>query len=244
MTPAKASLMASAALALGAIAALWQEVPQWRFGGTRSMATSSVTYRPVSLACPTGDKTITVIGDSHVTGGRMGGAGAPFATVLEQALGARVTVERRGVGGQTAAMGEATWRARGLPDADLAIIAYGTNDAAPRGWLRDKVPVAPAAYKASLTRQIAAWRARGAQVVLLAPPPGGSAAIAARLSPYRDATRAVGQASRVTVLDPAEGFATCAGSEPLLAFDALHMNPAGHQCLGQWLARQLCSPAR
>jgi lysophospholipase L1-like esterase len=243
MTRAGRIALACAALTLGAVAALWQELPQWRIGGTRSMAASSVTHRPGPLACPADGTTIAVIGDSHVAGGRMGGAGAPFAVVLEHALGGRVAVVRRGVGGHTAAMGEATWATRGLPDADLAIIAYGTNDAAPRGWLRNKKPVGPVAYKASLLRQIAGWRARGAQIILLAPPPGGSPAIAARLAPYRKATRDVGRAAGVTVLDPAVGFGTCSGSEPVLAYDALHMNAGGHECLGQWLARQLCPAA-
>lgn len=243
MTRAGRIALACAVLTLGAVAALWQEVPQWRVGGTRSLAASSVTHRPGPLACPADGTTIAVIGDSHVAGGRMGGAGAPFAVVLEQALRGRVAVVRRGVGGQTAAMGEATWATRGLPDAGLAIIAYGTNDAAPRGWLRNREPVGPAAFKASLTRQIGGWRASGAQVILLAPPPGGSRAIAARLAPYREATRDVGRATGVTVLDPADGLATCTASEPLLAYDALHMNAGGHQCLGQWLARQLCPAA-
>jgi hypothetical protein len=44
----------------------------------------------------------------------------------------------------------------------------------------------------------------------------------------------------VTVFDPALAFAQCPSFQPLLARDALHLNPAGHTCLGRWLADRLC----
>ena len=252
LTRAKVIALAAAAPLLGAAAWLWPEVPHWRPGGTASTQASSVTYLPRPLACPasgTGPRTgIAIIGDSHVAGGRMGEEGTPFGAVLESALGGEVPVMLSGIGGGTAADGERRWRGRDLGRGrDLArpglvILAFGTNDAAPRGWLRDKTPVALTDFKASLTRQITHWRTRGHDVVLLAPPPGGSAAITGRLEPYRMATREVGEALGTAVLDPADSFAACPSAQPVLVRDALHLNARGHQCLGTWLAHQFCPP--
>lgn len=242
LTRAKVIALAVAAGMLGAVAWLWPELPKWRPGGTASTRASSVAHLPRPLACPAVGSGIAIIGDSHVAGSRMGEDGKPFGAVLESALGVPVRVTLRGAGGATAADGERRWRGRDLADTDLVILAFGTNDAAPRGWLRDKTPVALADFKASLTRQITQWRARGHAVVLLAPPPGGSAAITARLEPYRMANREVGEALGTAVLDPADAFAGCPSAQPVLVRDALHMNARGHHCLGTWLAHQFCPP--
>ncbi len=244
LTRAKAIALAAAALVLGALVVLWPEVPQWRLGGTRSSPASSASRDAHALACPQAGTGIAIIGDSHVAGGRMEETGAPFGAVLEEALPDGVTVQLYGIGGATAADGEQRWGARDLANAGPVILAFGTNDAAPRGWLRDKQPVPLAAYKASLARQIANWRARGHDVALLAPPPGGSAAIAARIAPYRLAASDVGRNVGAPVFDPADAFAACPAEQPVLTFDALHMNASGHRCLGKWLAHQICPPAR
>ena len=243
-TGAKALALGATALACGLAVALWPELPQWRPGGTRSIPASSVGSLVHPSGCPGDGTTIAIIGDSHVAGSRMGAGGEPFGAVLAQALPGKVTVERFGIGGETAAGGERRWRGRDLPEAGLVILAYGTNDAAPRGWLRDKDAVPLADFRAALMRQIKAWRAADHQVALLAPPPGGSSAIASRLAPYRAATRDVGREAGVNVYDPADAFAACPAAQPVLVADALHMNAAGHRCLGEWLAHQMCSPAR
>ena len=227
-------------IALGLVAALWQEWPSWRPGGTGSVPAASVGWAAGGVTCPDDGAVIALFGDSHVAGSRMTG-GLPFGAVMQQSLSGRVTVLPYAVGGHTAAKGEARWEGSEAA-ADIVILAYGTNDAAPRGWLRDKRPVPVAAFRASLMRQIAKWRAPDRQVILIAPPPGGSAAIMQRLRPYRQAMRATGQAAHVPVLDPADAFADCPGDQPVLGYDALHMNAAGHQCLGEWLARQVCPP--
>ncbi len=232
-----------AALLLGLGIALHDEVPRWHSGGSDAVAAASVGYLLQPLACPAPGTRIAVIGDSHVSGSRMEPGGMPFAAVLEQALAGRITAMRLGVGGETAAVAEQRAPSRDLAGFASVMLMLGTNDAAPRGWVRDKQPVPLTAFRASLTRQIGWWRARGLDVVLLAPPPGGSAAIAARLQPYRHAVRDVGRASGVAVLDPADAFVTCPSDAPLLTRDALHMSAAGHRCLGQWLAQQFC-PAR
>ncbi|WP_379923388.1 SGNH/GDSL hydrolase family protein [Erythrobacter sp. R86502] len=229
----------------GLASLLWPEVPAWRIAGTRSTPASSVSFASGPLGCPRAGATIAVIGDSHVAGSRVdNGGGEPFGQVFAQALGGRVAISLHGVGGDTAAMGEQRWRGRDLPGTDLVILAFGTNDAAPRGWLREKQPVAIADYAAALSRQIARWRARGQTVILLAPPPGGSRAITARLQHYRRAARDVGRANALAVLDPADAFASCPASQPVLSRDAVHMNAAGHRCLGLWLARQFCPAVR
>lgn len=240
LTNAQKIALAVVALMLGLLAALWQELPQWRLGGTQSAPASSVAYLVGDLGCPVSGTGIAIIGDSHVAGSRMGEGGAPFGVVLERSLAGRVTVVRYGAGGETALDGEKRWRGRSLLTADVVILSYGTNDAAPRGWTGDKSPVPVDDYKASLNRQITGWRNHGAQVVVLAPPPGGSTAITRRLSPYREAARAVGRSEKVAVLDPADAFASCPSAQPVLVRDALHMNAAGHKCLGSWLADQFC----
>jgi len=240
LTSAKKIALAVVALLLGLFAALWQELPQWRLGGTQSAAASSVANLPGDLVCPDRGSRIAIIGDSHVAGSRMGEGSAPFGVALEQSLAGRVKVVRYGVGGETAIDGVKRWRERDLPEAGLVILVYGTNDAAPRGWLGDKTTVPVDDYKAALNRQVALWRNRGVQVVLLAPPPGGSTAITRRLSLYREAAGAVGRSEKVAVLDPADAFTSCPSAQPALVGDALHMNAAGHECLGTWLAHQFC----
>jgi len=229
-------------VALGLAAVLWREVPRWREDGTRSVPMSSVTSLRHLPACPARGKPIAIIGDSHVAGSRMSsGDKRPFGKVLQDELAGRSDVSLHGVGGDTAAMGEERWRDRDLPDTGLVMLAFGTNDAAPRGWLGRKLPVPLEGYKASLARQTVTWRERGNEVILMAPPPGGSRAIAARLAPYREAARDVGREMQVAVLDPADAFADCPSAQPVLVRDALHMNEAGNRCLGNWLARRLCS---
>lgn len=241
---AKVIAIAVTVVLLGLLALVRQEIPKWRIGGTHSTPASSVAHVPDPFSCPSDGMKIAIIGDSHVAGSGIGGAEAAYGDVLQQALGGRVEVARYGVGGETAAGGEARWHGRDLPGVDLIILAYGTNDAAPRGWLASQSPVPVKDFNASLIRQIAGWRDRGIEVVLLAPPPGGSTAIARRLSPYREAAGVVGRSADAAVLDPANAFASCPSAQPVLAGDALHMNASGHQCLGRWLARQLCPPDR
>lgn len=240
MTRARVVALAIAAVALGLLAVLRHEVPQWRSGGTESISASSVAVLPLKLACPPNGANIAILGDSHVAGSRMQGAGAAFGVAMEEALAGRVQVTSYGIGGETAIGGERRWRGRDLPGTDLVILAYGTNDAAPRGWLRGKTAVLPSDFKAALTRQVAGWRERGKDVVVLAPPPGGSLAIAGRIAPYRQAASDAARALGVAVLDPADAFASCPQAQPVLTYDALHMNGAGHACLGKWLGHQFC----
>ncbi len=233
-----------AVVLLGLLAAIvWPEIPGWRMEGVRTVAPVSLGSAHPLPACPDQGTRIAILGDSHVAGGRMdtqpGISAAPFGKVMERALAPRVIVTLYGRGGDTAAKGEDRWANRTI-EADWVILAYGTNDAATRGWLGQRRPVALGEYSASLRRQIRRWRGLGRTVLLMAPPPVGSAAMNMRLAPYRQAAVETAKAEGVAVLDPAAAFASCAADEPLLVHDALHMRVTGHQCLGRWLARQLC----
>jgi lysophospholipase L1-like esterase len=227
------------ALLLGGMMLFWNEIPRWRTGGSTPVAAASVTWGKDLLECPANTAAITFFGDSHVSGERSGPNARPFGSVLEQQLSGKAKVTLHGVGGDTSLMGEQRWL-RGMAGGDLVILAFGSNDAAPRGWMRGKRAVAIADFKQSLQRQIDHWRGRGARVALLAAPPGGSAAIMARVVPYREATLELGKANQVAVLDPGDAFATCKSGPPILGYDALHMTAAGHACLGTWLAKQVC----
>lgn len=222
---------------------VWDEIPALRADGTVSVPIKSVALSSAQQLCPLAGETIELRGDSLVAGDRMGGAGGgenlAYGRVLGLQLGNPTQILIRGRGGFTAALGEQEWQ-NADPKGDIVFLAFGTNDAAPRGWLRRKSAVPIKAFQESLIRQIDRERKRGAVVALIAPPPGGSVAVSQRLEPYRMAVRKVGLRKRITVVDPADAFARCSGSEPLLARDALHLNAKGHRCLGQFLAETIC----
>jgi lysophospholipase L1-like esterase len=237
---AKMTGVAALGLMVALMAALWQEIPRWRVAGTRSVAAPSVAYGRQLLSCPTTKPTIAILGDSHVAG--VTAAGVPpdsFGNVIAASLGRPAVVSLYANGGHTAEMGEKAWVSQAI-DADILLLMYGTNDAAPRGWLRAKRAVPLQTFKSSLARQITHWRTRNIAVILVAPPPGGSAAIQARLAPYRNAVQKLGQAYSVPVIDPADAFAIDPSVQPVLTHDALHMNANGQKALGQWVAKQLC----
>lgn len=231
----------AALLVIGLGWAGWREMPRWRSTGVVSVPMQAVGHASGQRLCPAAGSRLALRGDSHVAGARMEGPGGglPYGAVLEEELGRGVAVAMHAEGGATAAMGEAAL-ARQPSSQGLVLFAYGSNDAGVRGWLGRKTAVPLAEFRASLHRLIEAARLNGAQVALIAPPPPGSLAMAARLQPYREVVREVGQAAGVAVFDPAIAFAGCPEDEPLLTTDALHLNARGHACLGRWLARELC----
>ena len=235
--------MGSAIVVIAPLVGLaYLELPRWTMSGSASRAVASISYDPPGTICPQGWQTVELRGDSHVIGSRMptgNGAAAPYGVVLAQALGGGVTAQLRGHGGATAADG--ALRSHDTPPAgEILLLAYGTNDAAVRGWIGGKAPVPLTSYRANLRRQIDLATKAGARVGLIAPPPASSPAMMARLQPYRQTLLRIGQEEGVPVFDPAEAFAQCRNQEPLLTLDGLHLNQAGHRCLGRWLARRLC----
>lgn len=237
--------LAVALIAISLVGAglFWGEVPAWRMGGAQVLPIEAVATKHDRPFCPEAGETIELRGDSHVAGGRMGSvaglASLPYGRVMEQELGGEFPVLLRGRGGFAAGDGQEAWR-NASPRGDVIIIAFGTNDAAPRGWMRNRAAVPLAEFEASLVSQINRETTRGAKVALLAPPPAGSQAINQRLQPYREAVARVGQSNGVAVFDPAEAFDECTASEPLLGYDALHFNASGHRCIGKWLASKIC----
>lgn len=239
----KRTCLACLAVAMLAALALWPEVPAWRASGTRALEVSPLGSGPTDGLCPAPGDVIELRGDSLVSGSRMGlPAGTTeraYPQVMQDQFAFPVKVVASGIGGFTAPMAERHWRDTPT-QGHIVMLALGTNDAATRGWLSGKQPVPVADFKAALTRQLARLRSQGARPALIAPPPTGSQAMNERLAPYRQAVAAVGTATGTPVLDPAEAVAGCADEQPLLVRDALHLNQAGHQCIGRWLASAIC----
>jgi lysophospholipase L1-like esterase len=233
----QAGAVAALLVALLLVVAFGREFPAWRFGGASSRFATPVGFNAPGSLCPPAWQTIELRGDSLVTGSRMG-VGEPYGAVMAQAFGG-VAVRLRGRGGATAADGEAQWRESRV-DGDILLLAYGTNDAAVRGWMGGKTPVPVRSFRESMLSHIHQAQARGANVGLIVPPPTGSVAMMDRLQPYRLEVQRIGRKEGIPVFDPAEAFSRCRSEEPLLAGDALHLNPAGHACLGRWMAQRLC----
>lgn len=240
---ARVTLLGGVIVLLGVLLVWRKELPQWEIGGTRTVDVPSVSVPDQRPSCPVTGSTIAILGDSHVAGSRLGPNATPsrnaYPAVLETELQGRVKVVAHGAGGATAIDGENRWKATAMAG-DLVVLAFGTNDAAARGMLASRQPTPLAQFNASLARQALFWRQQGREVMLMAPPPPGSRAMAERIVPYREAVAALGTQLGIAILDPADAFARCDAMQPLLTADALHMNVAGHHCLGQWLATQLC----
>ncbi|MEM7780749.1 MAG: SGNH/GDSL hydrolase family protein [Pseudomonadota bacterium] len=221
----------------------WDEIPAWRWDGTAIVPIEELAAVPSDNLCPAPGQTIEFRGDSLAAGGRMGTSqefeALPYGRIVERELGDQFPVIIRARGGFTAAMGEEAWGNIKTPSS-LVMIAFGTNDAAPRGWMRERQPVPLSDFEASLTAHVERAQNQGSKVALLAPPPGGSIAINQRLHPYRQAVARVAQSSGIAVLDPAAALAQCSNISPPLTFDALHLNVEGHRCMGRWLAEAIC----
>lgn len=173
-------------------------------------------------------------GDSN-TGGTRVPPGKAWPERLAALLGEGRRVVNLGRGGATVAD---ALPARGQAG-DIAILCFGSNDAAPRGWLRPwRRPVPPARYEAMLAALAAAHARSGAQVLVLAPPPVGSEAMARRIAPYRLAARRAAIIAGVSFADPA---AALAGLDVPLQHDALHLDAEAHAALARWLAGMIAA---
>lgn len=222
---------------LGGLAWWSGEVPHWTLHGARMVVPERLPAQraPVPRSAQAGR--VLFVGDSNTAGTRVGGAGNAYPAHFAAALEGRVQVVVRAFGGATVA----DHLARGLPEgADrgsfaVAFVMLGTNDAATRGWLAPRRPVALDAYRAGLTRLTQQLRDGGAGVVILAPPPVGTQAMAARLQPYRRAAAQVARATGSAFLDPASAF-PAPDRQGLLQRDALHLGPEAQRLLGLWLS--------
>jgi lysophospholipase L1-like esterase len=239
MRPRRIAGLTAAVLALaGGIALLTGEVPRWTGGGARMVLSERLPEPPARPIALPGAGTILFVGDSNTAGSRTGGASTAYPAAFAEAIGAPSRVEVHAFGGATVA----DLLHRPLPKAAIAVafVMLGTNDAATRGWLSDKQRVPVDTYSDNLATLVRHLREAGARVVMLAPPPVGSAAMARRLAPYRIAAFEVAKATSSDFRDPVAAFLPNP-QEPYLQYDALHLTPEAQRALGLWLAGQTTS---
>lgn len=228
----KRRLLAGAVLAVTLAGALaWSgEVPRWTIGGSQIVGRPPLAaFGPAPLQLPA-NAHLVLRGDSNALGSRLAAGQQPFGALLAQ----RLSIEVLAQGGATASDGLALWPPR--QRADLCIIAFGSNDAAPRGLLSRREPQPITTFEHALGALIEQCRQSSARVLVLAPWPSGSAAMERRIQPYRLATRRVAMASQVSFRDPAEAFDGASDKPTLLTHDALHLNGAAHRKVADWLA--------
>lgn len=223
-------VMAGAALVLSGL------VPRWTIGGTRMAIPFVIQARPADAIALSSTGLILFVGDSNTAGSRVGGVRNSYAVAFANALGtqgARATVHA--FGGATVA----DLLSRPLPEeaVGLAFVMMGTNDAATRGWMSDKRRVPIEVYRRNLVTLVERLREKGAQVVILAPPPVGSSAMARSLDPYRLMASEVADDLGCAFRDPAAAFVPHANAA-MLQRDALHLSPEAQRILGLWLVSQ------
>lgn len=223
--------------ALCVVAAASHGIPRWTPAGARAIVhepLAPVGSFPIELAA---GARITLHGDSNMAGNRLEGASKTFAQVMAANLSPAPGVANLARGGSTAAQGAD--RAAGSDCGDLAIVMFGTNDAAPRGMLSRREPESPAEFARAMDALVAHCLASGAQVLVLAAPPAGTRAMERRIAPYREQARSVAAANDVNFLDPVSALASESGRGDLLQHDALHLTEVAHSLIADWLARHV-----
>ena len=208
---------------------LRDEAPLWRPRGSAAWPMPVLPAHGLQdLALPAGGR-VTCLGDSNTRGNRVT-PGKAWPDLLGARLAGRNGVVNRGRGGATLADARPVAARPG----DLVILGFGSNDAAQRGWLRPgRQPVPLPDFRAGLAGMAAGYHRAGAKVLVLAPPPPGSEAMARRLTPYREAARGAAIGAGAAFADPAQALA---GIAVPLQHDALHLNEAAHAAIAAWLA--------
>lgn len=228
--------LTAAVLALaGGVAAWTGEVPCWTSGGTRMVLPTVLSAAPKTEIALPSRGIILFVGDSNTAGSRVGGSRYAYPSVFRDALSAGLEVKVQAFGGATTA----DLLARPLPEGpvDLAFVMLGTNDAAPRGWMSSKHPLSLSTYRANLTELISRLSQKHARIVVLAPPPLGSSAMARRLDPYRVAAREVARETASQFRDTAAAFEPKPAAD-FLQRDAVHLTQEAQRELGLWLLAQ------
>jgi acyl-CoA thioesterase-1 len=180
---------------------------------------------------------ILVVGSSSTAGVGATSPAKAYTKRLEEELerrlaGVEVDVIARGVGGETAVGAEARLaKELGVAKPDLVIWQIGTND------VYRKVDIAT--FRATAEKGLQEVAAAGVDVALLDPQyvPQDEALYA----PY---VGALEQLSAATGVPLARRFAAMralakAGGAAMISRDRLHMNDAGHACVGAFLAEAL-----
>lgn len=222
------------ASALCLLAAASHGIPRWTQAGARVVMHEPLAPLgsfPVELSA---DARITLHGDSNMAGNRLQDSGRTFARVMVASHSPPAEVTSLARGGSTAVQG--FQRAVESRCGDLAIVMFGTNDAAPRGLLSRRAPESHAAFASALDSLVTHCLADGAQVLVLAAPPAGTSAMERRIAPYRAQARSVAAANGVNFLDPASAFSGENARGDLLQHDALHLSEEAHALIASWLA--------
>ena len=230
-----AGLLAAVLTFTGGVAAWTGEVPCWTSGGTRMVLPTVLATAPDTRIVLPSSGTILFVGDSNTAGSRVGGIANAYPAVFRDGLSTGQQVKVHAFGGATTA----DLLARPLPDGpvDLAFVMLGTNDAAPRGWMSSKHPLSLRTYRANLLALIGRLGQKHARIVVLAPPPLGSSAMARRLDPYRVAARDVARETASQFRDTAAAFVSEPGAD-FLQRDAVHLTQEAQHELGLWLFAQ------
>lgn len=128
----------------------------------------------------------------------------PYPDALQTALGASgitATVINRGYPGDTSVMGFPRWASAGATD--VSIIMYGTNDA-----LRTSVLVPIDTFRTQMCSWIDREIAKGAAVILMAPPKVVGVSDNRKVSPYRSQMKDLAEAYAIPFIDAAEQLST------------------------------------
>lgn len=220
------------------VAAFNDEIPHWRADGADVILhdpLAPVGSFPIQIAR---GASVVFMGDSNTKGRFPRGDGDPFPEALGNTLGNSLTVLNLGSGGAVTPYDGAAGVAR-VSAGDLIVLAYGTNDAAPREWLSAKKQVPLATYQTRLESLATHYREQGTIVLILAPLPAGTTAMERRIAPYRNAARQAAVNAGCRFLDPAGALANAMPDRPPLQRDALHLNARGSLQVGKWLAGKL-----
>lgn len=219
--------------------ALWcsGEIPYVRRGGS-----AIVPHPPLpqilagTFKLSPGDR-IVFEGDSNTAGTRLESGAQAYPERFGSYAGGRYIIENRAKGGATLD----GWKATAATAASLAILMFGSNDAAARGWLSHQAATPIAVFERKMRKLIALRNAANVAVLVLAAPPAGSEAMDRRIAPFRSAARRAAMHEGALFLDPMEALQE--ESAAMLQFDALHLNAEAQDMLGRWLARALAPGA-
>lgn len=239
MTPMSATAYLGLALAAGATALLLarDEIPQLRAGGANVIAhppLAPLGKFPVLLDA---GRPIVFVGDSNTAGSRVGGSAHSYPAFLTVPRRIGSPIVNKAVGGATAPLFEQT--SDTFSQAQLVVVMFGTNDAAPRRYFGGRKPVAMDLFCERMTRLVRDAGSHGATVVILAAPPAGSVAMDERIAPYRAAARVVAEQAGTRFLDPMDALKPTDAAEPVLAYDGIHLTASGQDRLARWLDQRL-----
>ncbi|AKQ40991.1 hypothetical protein CP97_01395 [Aurantiacibacter atlanticus] len=209
------------------------ELPGWTRGGSRMKLAQPLAPVHACPTLPSQPTRVLFLGDSNMSGVRLGSPLEAFPHVFSQNAAIEIIVDNRARGGAPAQ--DALSQAQQAGDSTVAVLMFGTNDADPRGWLSPKEPRTLDSFKADLEQAIAYLQEKDIEVLLLAALPSGSRAIERRIEPYRNAMRSVALRTGVAFRDPAAAFQPPAEGGAYLQRDALHLNARGQRALAKWL---------